>query len=328
MVKARGAQIIESLKNAASDTERDRWGPDGDEIKELEDETDTYAQLLETLSTLAVVWRAFETHVKPEDRTRLARSPLGELVNGVLSDRVLRAGSLKRETRETTELAEALAMLSSLYARFVRLEEDARERDKDQQAEKVAAKRLELLRTATDSEDAKALAGDARELGEPIYGPADDGSPDAPGDPGAGGVGIADADAARYPRFVLGPGGLGDLPGRRCSARPLVTVPRQVGPGGWLERNFSLADAAFFLLTLILVLLSGLLALYYTTDTWGSTGDEIGALFWGSTATAGTARAAACSWDIQEHHGLVSAATGPPSPEPMPSCRSGPCSLP
>ncbi len=178
-------------------------------------------------------------------------------------------------------------MLSSLYARFVRLEEDARERDKDQQAEKVAAKRLELLRTATDSEDAKALAGDARKLGEPIYGPADDGSPDAPGDPGAGGVGIADADAARYPRFVLGPGGLATSPGDDVLPAPLVTVPRQVGPGGWLERNFSLADAAFFLLTLILVLLSGLVALYYTTDTWGSTGDEIGALVWGSTATAG-----------------------------------------
>jgi hypothetical protein len=108
-------------------------------------------------------------------------------------------------------------------------------------------------------------------------------------EPVKGPVAFSDADEKlpRMRRVQSSSPRLHMTPPDETPAPQLTAVSRERGLVGWTRRNLSAGDVIFTLVTLVIVVLSGLAVLYYGEDTWGSTGDEITALVWGSTATAG-----------------------------------------
>jgi hypothetical protein len=293
-LQARADQITESLKNAASDAQRDRWGPDGEVMKELEADVETYGTLLDSLIAVARDWAAF-VRVAEADHEHVAKSPLLELLDRRLADRLIGPGGLDRETEAVKTLTDPVAEVAALYERFRRLEHDAREEGDEDAARDAAAARVALVKSVSDAEDAKRFGDQARELAKEVYGPepvANEVHGPEGGvkeEPVKGPVAFSDADEKlpRMRRVQSSSPRLHMTPPDETPAPQLTAVSRERGLVGWTRRNLSAGDVIFTLVTLVIVVLSGLAVLYYGEDTWGSTGDEITALVWGSTATAG-----------------------------------------
>jgi hypothetical protein len=278
LLEARAVQITNSLKNGASEKQRERWGPDGAEMEELEAEVESYEKVIATLVGVQLDWEALLASAKPGDRDLLESSPLRQLLDRQLASRVIGPGGLDRVKTVVEGLRGSLDVIASLYGRLVQLERDAPAAEK----EAVAAKRLELIKSVSDPDDAKAMAEAVRKLATKVYGPPEEAEPDAEVRALAARVGSSDWTQPRGPSAHLTPPD--DLPAMR-----LVPVPRDETRGSWWRRNFNARDVPFLVVSLAIALLSGLSVLYYGDDTFGSTGDVIAALIWGSTATAGVA---------------------------------------
>lgn len=282
LLAARTNQITESLENAPTNAQRDKWGPDGDKTKELETEVESYGKLLDTLVAVAHAWVGFVGRLDADDQALVAGSPLSELVGERLAARTLKAGSLDRETKAADGLLETVSGVAALHARYVRLEVDAQQIGDTGAAEQARDQRVALIRSATNADDVEAFIGEARTLAKDVYGPVEpeEAAPPAP------------ATARSIGPYSLARMLHATSPGDDAATSSVVSVPRDPGAVGWFKRNFMAGDLGFLAVALVIALLTGLSALYFgDDDTFGGLGDYVTAFVWGSTATAGVALA-------------------------------------
>lgn len=279
LLAGRMEEITQSLKSAPSDAQRERWGPDGTEMGALEQQIAAYRTLIGDLRALAQEWRAFTAqNVDPE----LAEAtPLRADLKLRLDGKVLGEGGLEREQKLTTSLADSVAALTTLHQRLVHLERDAPAGLRD----KIAKKRIELLKSYAGPDDQKRFADDVTGLAKEIYGEPSQAAP-VPVAPAPPPIILAtslgdDLFLATAPRLRRHAASLSLAPLRTPAPRAKTTSLSDV-----LSRNLSLADLAFFILSAAVVVATGLVTLYYTNESFGTFGDYLALITWGATGAA------------------------------------------
>jgi hypothetical protein len=270
LVEGRAREILESLKAAPSDALRDRWGPDGDEFKALETELASYRALLETLRRIATEWAQLHADARPADRPVLTTSPL--LLDGIdllLTEHVLGQGAIAHEQKTADAITQSVDDLVRLYRRLTRIEREAERKNWPDLAQEAASQRRDLVSSFSSSGDTAAWDAIAQALSKKVQGPQ--------------------APAVEVTR-VASPAPEPPLPPHDTpwSDIPRSSAPTPVTKRKWFAgRYLSLADAGFALLSGALVVISGLSLLYFTDDTFGTTGDYVALFVWASTISAG-----------------------------------------
>jgi hypothetical protein len=178
---------------------------------------------------------------------------------------------------------DALALLLELCRSLPRA---ARIRDAADQVSPAPADRIAALRKAVAELVAAGSADDARKSMGTVVGEGSiilEGAKRAE-QPEA--QALVMAERASVPREALRLG--------LAAGPPSVPPPEPVLPGptprpsaAQLRRRFELTDLQMTTITGVLAVLSGLLALYFTSSTWGAPGDYLKAFLWGSVLSEG-----------------------------------------
>lgn len=290
LVQARGDRITSELRRAATGPQRDKWGPDGAEVDDLDKQIAEYEGLAGELTLLATEWSSFVVDARPEDREIARDAPMADLVDATLSHRILSDRIVAEREHSKAALA-LVAELRQLYRRLARLEDDARKDDLENVAADVAEKRAEVLHTFATADEAEEHWKSVDEFNEIIHGvpdqtppapaPAPPGPPTAvPHNGGDGLVVLAAPERHRMRREVVEEAAVAEH-----APAPTSESLADVGE----SHALSALDVLFVAVSAALAAASGLVTLYFDNDTFGSTGDYIGLVVWGATATAGLA---------------------------------------
>jgi hypothetical protein len=107
LLTSEGDRLREGLNNALSDEERKNWGPAGDKLKTLEEQGDTYAELLRNCVEVAILCGDLEKGLTGNDdeKEALARAPLTGAVDQVLADHVIRTSAELKEGEASAKKA-------------------------------------------------------------------------------------------------------------------------------------------------------------------------------------------------------------------------------
>lgn len=285
LLQTDGDRLSEGLNNALSDEERKNWGPAGEKLKALEQQEDTYAELLRNCVDVATLYGDLEKGLTENhfEEEALARAPLTETMNRALADRVIKT-SAELEEREASakNLRKAVVSFVDLYGRLAALEREAQRKNLSALQARALTERHRLISTYDEDESEESLKEwdkKVDELRREIV-EHDTAMHPRPKELEAAMERLTspeeDAMAEEFGPFV-GPAALtssGDSP------LELLLPPRQ---SRYLRRKLGVADVVFALVTWPIVIGAGLALLYFKNPTFGLPGDYLAAFVWGTT---------------------------------------------
>ncbi|MEK6252330.1 MAG: hypothetical protein AABM43_10375 [Actinomycetota bacterium] len=301
------ARITEGLKQALSDGQRTRFGPDGDEMKTVDTLVGTYEGLLGYSSQIAQGYASLRAMLTSDEPAQLDSGLLADRVNEQLALKLIKTSAelteLEARAKDMLAVIVGVRRLAGAYHGLGRHGEhaDAHELTPEQK-KSLAILVEELLETVTTTDDLtaqqelyKGLAKEIYKLPAPPAPPAPPGLasilqwlseqllPGGPAGPGeeAPTIAIAPPPAPAQPVPVV------IAPPPAPSPAPIVSsVPPKRDS---LVRRMKLGAAAFTIISAVIVFGTGLAALWVPNATFGSFGDYLGVLLWASTVQGGLA---------------------------------------
>ena len=268
------SDLANSLQHARTDSERELFGPDGDALKALLTDEDTYAQLVGDLREAAHI-----THSAFRDLRDSGPIPIRnwfdyECGGWIIGD--------KQSLGARQESAKALRLAAERFAGYRRRLGHARNRATDGSplANKLDA-HVDLLDSTFRGDDDQVTWWDAALPAleaEPVVPPAAD---------AAAVAAVGDDNRLSTAPKSLAVDPSPEEPGPAADVDP--SPPWTAQDGVYRGKNFQVLEALIGAINLSIVAASGLAALYLTNSTFGSFADYVTLVLWGSTATAGLA---------------------------------------
>jgi hypothetical protein len=278
---AQARERIESgLANATSDAERERFGPGGDEMKKVNTTLETYEELLGYGGQIAQAYRLLSRRLEPESiRTEFVGGALVERIGELLNGRVIEGAAELTET--LTEAKDVYLVLhgTSRLDLSYRLLAAKAGASKDVSG-KIARRREQLLHSDASTDDLTAQHAIYGELAKALY-EASEPKPAVAAVPLLASLGLGGAAE---------PAAAASLPPRPAATLPAAAPVVSTGAakeGTMWSKYLDMGNWAFTLVSGATVFVAGLSALYFSNATFGSVGDYLGVLLWGSTVQGG-----------------------------------------
>jgi hypothetical protein len=265
-------RIDQGIRSAATEDERTRWGPDGEELKGLDENLAAYEALvnrcLELASEMRALWRSAES-----GGDSLAGTPLEQIVGSVLDGRVIADGkALENGEKEAQAARSIVDSLVPLLNRFRKIEQLAADNGKPEVARKAREGRQDMLATVATADHVAEYWKQTGELLKELRAAKAEVEPEV-------NQLLALTPALVFPAVAS----RGALPLHFVAPDDLQAPPILATPSTGLLRRNAFMDLVFAVASAAIVLASGLGTIYFADSTWGGTEDWIAAFVWGST---------------------------------------------
>jgi hypothetical protein len=265
------------LHDARTDIERELFGPDGDRIKELLTDEDTYAELVEELREAAYTLRGPLHDIAADFPGK--RSPMRERLDDACDGWTIGDRQYLVARRDA---AKAFHAAAEQYAGFrARLQTAIDELPVSSQTlRECIVSRRRLLDTTFrgDADQVTFWAAELTRVEAAAY---------------AGGTALTSLTPGPAELPHIAP--LERAPDRPAD-RPASPEPKAASDSPWPAGRWVVRGAGFTrlewlvgIVSLVTIAATGMSLLYFTNDTFGSLGDYLAIALWGSTATAGVA---------------------------------------
>ncbi len=273
-------RIESGLTNATSDAERERFGPGGEEMKKVETALETYEELLGYCGQIAQAYKSLVARLELEAiGAKFASGALAERIGELLKSRTPIAGAAEL-TETLTEAKDVYLVLHGVSRLDLSYRLLAEKPDVSADVKsKIGMRREQLLHNDASTDDLTAQRTIYGEIAKGLYEVA---APKAVevtlpllASFGLGGAAPPPAAPAVSPPAPLIP-----------AAAPVVSTGAEKEANAW-SKYLDMGNWAFTVISGVVVFLAGLSALYFNNATFGSVGDYLGMLLWGSTVQGG-----------------------------------------
>ena len=265
------------LAGAMSDGERERFGPDGKEMEKVATLVETYEELLGYATQIAQAFVALRASLPGELREDLNHGAIAARISELLDGSVIAtAAGLSARATEAKDLYTVLLSLARLDRAYRLLA--AKPEISPTCGEEVASQRHQLLRGVATSADVESQHTRYVELSNKVY----------EREPGNVVQLTMRAPSLAFEGNEIPSESLpaGVLPGPMSPpAAPVLYA--SAGSGDVRSRYLSAGNWAFIVISAAVVVGSGMQALYFTNETFGSLSDYLGILLWGSAVQGG-----------------------------------------
>jgi hypothetical protein len=265
------------LAGAMSDGERERFGPDGKEMEKVDTLVETYEELLGYATQIAQAFVVLRAPLPGELREDLDGGAVAARISELLDGSVIATtAGLSARAIEAKDLYTVLLSIARLDRAYRLLA--ANPGIKKTCGEEVASQRRQLLGSMATTADGESQHTRYVELSNKVY----------KREPGN----LVQL-TMRAPSLALEGS---DIPSEGLSAGPLLgpmpppaapVLYASTGGGNVRSRYLNFGNWAFIVISAAVVVGSGMQALYFTNETFGSLSDYLGILLWGSAVQGG-----------------------------------------